>query len=70
MQDKLEAAMGVLEKMRTDLLFDEDFADGVVESLAKFEFLTGLMQLEQVVLSFRKAHLHQTKALAQSPYRW
>jgi predicted transcriptional regulator len=67
LQDKLDSAVKTVSELKEALIFDPDFDDDVLDLMAKYEFIIGLDLLEQAAMAFRKSHLHQTRALAQSP---
>ncbi len=69
MQDKLDEALKKLDEIKA-LVFEDGFEDGVVEMMAKFEFLQGIGLLDAAAMCFRKSQVLQARALADSPARW
>ncbi len=65
---KLQDTAHAVDKLRTDLLFDEAFDDsGAMDEAARLEFLQGLAVMDQAVWLLRRAALSQVRALAAEP---
>jgi hypothetical protein len=68
MSETLEAAAHAADKLRTDLIFDEQFDDGgAMDFVARYELLQALSLMEAAVNGLRKAAMLQTRALAAEP---
>ncbi len=68
MQDKLDEVLKKIDEIK-GMIFDEAFDDGVVEMVAKFEFLQGMGLIDAAAMCFRKSQVIQARALAESPRR-
>jgi hypothetical protein len=62
--ERLEQTITTVEKLRTDLIFDDYFSEGCFDPLATLELLQALSLLESGLNGLRKAHLFQTRAIA------
>ena len=66
--EPLEKMAKAVETMHHGFLFGDDYVS-CLDPLAEQEFLAGLAYLKLAQAALMRAHYHQARALAASPYR-
>jgi len=67
--NNLDGLAKQIEDLHAAVLFGDPIDERGLDPLAELEFMTAAQLLALAAIAMRKADMHQTRALAASPYR-